>query len=168
MARKVKCQITGEYGTSDIFIKINGKYYKSRQIYDDAMREKEYRNKVIDIIVNELLGYETGQPYPSIVNKKLVELKFYKYEIIYRTLSSLKNNLIYMMGKRDFRNDYDATAYIFAAIKNNINDVYKDSKRESKTIESASKTSELDGFADFEIVEQSNIKKKVNNISEFI
>ena len=28
IGRKVKCQVTGEYGLSDDFVKINGKYYK--------------------------------------------------------------------------------------------------------------------------------------------
>ena len=29
MARKVKCAVTGKYGTSDEFVKIDGKYYSS-------------------------------------------------------------------------------------------------------------------------------------------
>ena len=35
MARKVKCQITKEWGTSDTFYKApNGKYYKSKKLYE--------------------------------------------------------------------------------------------------------------------------------------
>ena len=37
MARiyKCKCRATGENGTSDIFIKIDGHYYKSQEVYDE-------------------------------------------------------------------------------------------------------------------------------------
>ena len=49
MARKVKCQITGEYGTSETFYKAdNGKYYKSKELYNVWNKENEDRKRVIE------------------------------------------------------------------------------------------------------------------------
>ena len=44
MARKVKCQITKEWGMSDVFYKApNGKYYKSQKLYEVWLKEKTDR-----------------------------------------------------------------------------------------------------------------------------
>ena len=49
LARKVKCQITGEYGTSETFYKAdNGKYYKSKELYNVWNKENEDRKRVIE------------------------------------------------------------------------------------------------------------------------
>ena len=41
MARSCKCAITGEVGTTDTFVKIGSKYYKSQEIYDADQRKKQ-------------------------------------------------------------------------------------------------------------------------------
>lgn len=43
MARPCKCAITGEKGTTDTFVKIGKKYYKSQEIYDKWQEEKNKR-----------------------------------------------------------------------------------------------------------------------------
>lgn len=43
MARKCKCRATGEDGFNDTFIKIDGHYYKSQEVYD------EYQSKLQEI-----------------------------------------------------------------------------------------------------------------------
>ena len=76
MARPCKCAITGEKGTTDTFVKINGKYYKSQEIYDTNQMKKAKRKELIDFVCREFLGYGNGQPFPTSLPKKLNELSF--------------------------------------------------------------------------------------------
>ena len=126
MARKVKCQITGEYGTSDVFYKAdNGKYYKSKELYDVWNKENEDRKHVIERFAIEFLDYVPGQVFPTILTKKLKELEFYGYDVINKTIDKSYDSIQYALRNKDFRNDVGKISYIFAIIKNNINDVYK-------------------------------------------
>ena len=65
MARPCKCAITGEKGTTDTFVKINGKYYKSQEIYDADQKSKAKRKELIDYVCREFLRYGNGQPFPT-------------------------------------------------------------------------------------------------------
>jgi len=48
VARQCKCQVTGEKGTTDTFYKAdNGKYYKSKEVYDIWNKENENRKKLL-------------------------------------------------------------------------------------------------------------------------
>lgn len=133
MARKVKCQITGEYGTSDTFYKAdNGKYYKSKELYDTWNKENEDRKRVIERFTSEFLDYVPGQVFPTVLTKKLKELEFYGYDVIDRTIDKSYDSIQYALRTKDFRNDVGKISYIFAIIKNNINDVYKQVLREEK------------------------------------
>ena len=58
MARKVKCNVTGEYGTTDTFIKIDNKYYKDIQTYECDRKEKDLWHELIDYICINLLNYQ--------------------------------------------------------------------------------------------------------------
>ena len=132
MARIVKCQITHEIGNTDTFIKIDGKYYKSQEIYDNHKRNTDIYKKIIYIISSDFLGYQKGQSFPTVLAKKLKELEFYPNEVILKTVENNYDNILYWMKNKEFSNDIGKISYIFAIIKNNINDVYRDWKRNQK------------------------------------
>lgn len=143
MSRKVKCQATGEFGTTDDFVKIDDKWYKSREVYDKVQREKEFRKRAKEIILNDFLHYEAGRPFPALLNKKYVELaSFYSDEVICKTVEEIRENMIKCCESKDFKNEYNAVAYVFAAINSHIGDVYNQQKAEEKRREQLKKESE--------------------------
>ncbi|MEY8421981.1 hypothetical protein AALB52_04415 [Lachnospiraceae bacterium 38-14] len=169
MARQCKCQITGETGTTDTFYKAdNGKYYKSKEVYDIWNKENENRKKVIEKFAIDFLDYEPGQVFPTVLTKKLKELEFYGYDVINRTIDKAYNSIQYSIQHKEFKNDIGKISYIFAIIKNNINDVYKQVLREEK-IKEKQKT-QTDHFESISESELMNIgsKRKAKDISEFL
>lgn len=130
MARKVKCAITGEYGTNESFIKIGTRYYKSQEIYDKDRRRKDLHKKIVDTILNEFLDYQQGQVPSSLLFKKLKELEFYDNEVILKTIEQQSDTIKYWMSNKEFKNENGKIAYMFAIIKGSINDVYKEWRRE--------------------------------------
>lgn len=115
--RKVKCQVTGEYGTSDTFVKINGKYYKSQKIYDEWNRNNDLRRKIINVILVDIMKYDADQPFPTILVRRLKELEFYSNEEILETITSLQEPLLWAMQNKAFASDRNRIEYIFGAIK---------------------------------------------------
>lgn len=169
MARQCKCQITGDVGTTDTFYKAdNGKYYKSKEVYDIWNKENENRKKVIEKFAIDFLDYKPGQVFPTVLTKKLKELEFYGYDVINRTIDKVYNSIQYAIQHKDFKNDIGKISYIFAIIKNNINDVYRQVLREEK-IKEKQKT-QTDHFESISESELMNIgsKKKAKDISEFL
>lgn len=132
MARKVKCFITKEAGTSDTFVKIGKHYYKSREVYDKWEQDKAYRNQCLKLIAR-YLGYADFQQFPTVVNKFLKEFASYGYDVVYDTLVNCKEKIEYAFNSKTFSTDYSQCSYMFAIVKNNINDVYKKKLRDSKT-----------------------------------
>lgn len=131
VGRKCKCQLTGEYGTTDTFYKAeDGKYYKTKELYEARKKEKEDRKAVIERFAVDFLDYKTGQVFPSVLTKKLKELEFYGYNVINRTIDKCYEAIQYSLRTKSFRSDINKIAYIFAIIKNNINDVYREFKKE--------------------------------------
>ncbi len=127
MARQCKCQVTGERGTTDSFYKApNGKYYKTKEIYEAWENNNKFRSQVIDKFSYEYLDYVPGQIFPTLFFRKLKELEFYGYEIIYKTMCKCDNNIQWSIKNKEFKNEAGKISYIFAIIKNNINDVYKE------------------------------------------
>lgn len=169
MARKVKCQITGEYGTSDVFYKAdNGKYYKSKELYDVWNKENEDRKHVIERFAIEFLDYVPGQVFPTILTKKLKELEFYGYDVINKTIDKSYDSIQYALRTKYFRNDVGKISYIFAIIKNNINDVYKQVLTEEK-----SEKRQQEQVANIDVVDEQLImnigtKQKAKDISSFL
>lgn len=169
MARQCKCQITGEIGTTDTFYKAeNGKYYKSKKLYDVWNKENEDRKKVIERFAMDFLDYEPGQVFPTVLMKKLKELEFYGYDVINQTIDKTYNSIQYAIQHKDFKNDIGKISYIFAIIKNNINDVYKQVLREEK-VESKQKA-QSDNFEPVSENDLMNIgsKTKAKDISDFL
>lgn len=82
--RKVKCNATKEYGTSsDFYYADDGKYYKTKEIYEEYKIDKEYFEKFY-MKIAELLGYTDCRIVGStggIVRKKFKESKVPKDEL---------------------------------------------------------------------------------------
>ena len=171
MARAVTCFATKERGNSEQFIKINGHYFKNQQVYDEFVQNKQLYKQIISFIAVELMGYSSGQPFPPLIGKRLKELEFYDRKIIYATLLEIKENLIYAMAKNNFKNDSGKIAYIFAAIKNNINDVYKREIEKEKVANKSKVASEkfVEQVTMFDInSEIKHTKQKVRDVSKFL
>lgn len=134
MGRKVKCRITGEIGNSDIFYKAdNGLYYKSKELYEEYKQEAEYRRKIIDFFCIELLGYEKGCMFPTVLTKKLESLSAYSYKTIWATILYKEEDLRYWASVEDkFKNDYGKICYLFVIIVNSINEVQKKIKAQKR------------------------------------
>ena len=129
MSRAVKCAITHEIGTTDTFIKIGSKYYKSQEIYDADQRKKEVYTQLVDYICREFLGYGNGQPFPPILPKKIKELSFYSNEIILETFKECADDIHYLLEHKQFSNEYGKISYMFTIVKGHIADVAKKEKR---------------------------------------
>ena len=168
---RVKCKITGEYGTPDTFVKIGNAYYKSQEVYDEAEREKEYKKRATEIILNDFLHYEAGRPYPAVLNKKYNELsKFYSNEVIYKTVLSLQKDLGWRMSKMEFNNEYGALAYAFAAIRNHIGDIYNREKKAKQKKEVLKEDSQITNevFNDSLVAKNQPTYTQTRDISSFL
>jgi hypothetical protein len=132
MARQCKCCVTQEIGTTDTFIKINGKYYKNQEVYDADHKRKEDYRKLIDYISYELLGYGDGNSFPPSLPKKLKDLSFYDYDVILRTFQKCHDDILYSFDHKEFKNEYNKISYMFAIIKDKIGDVYKECQRQQQ------------------------------------
>ena len=163
MARQCKCQVTGEKGTTDTFYKAdNGKYYKSKEVYDIWNKENEDRKNVIERFAVDFLDYKPGQVFPTVLTKKLKELEFYGYDVINRTTDKAYNSIQYAIQHKEFKSDVGKISYIFAIIKNNINDVYKQVVQEEKKSETVC---EIDNEVNIDNI-QTNHKEK--NIKKWL
>jgi hypothetical protein len=135
MARKVKCRITGEVGTSDVFIKVDKYYYKSQDIYDAYIAEKELENKILDLVMLDILSYNSTSSNPSLIRKKLNELhENFSYEAIYETILAKSGVIKSTIKDKDFATQYQMIAYIFAIITNNISDIAKEIKVKQQVV----------------------------------
>ena len=169
MARKVKCQITKEWGMSDVFYKApNGKYYKSQKLYEVWLKEKTDRAEFLDMFASEYLGYEKGQVFPTVLCKRLQELEFYGFDVINQTVKKCHSSIEYALTHKDFASENGKISYIFAIIKNNINDVYKEHLRKEKTIEKQQiQTNNID-VTDEQSIMSIGSKQKAKDISSFL
>jgi len=133
MPRRVKCQATGEYGTSDFFIKIGGKYYKSQEIYDENERKKKERNKTFGYFKYNFLKLDKKQHLPTIVYKEVNNINSYGFDIINATIEENMDSIMYALSHKDFNSEVGKVRYVMAIIKNNINDIYKKEQRLNKS-----------------------------------
>lgn len=143
MARPCKCAITGEKGTTDTFVKINGRYYKSQEIYDADQMSKAKRRELIDYICREFLGYGNGQPFPTSLPQKLNELSFYDNDVILETFKRCASDIHYQMEHKRFSAEYNKVAYMFAIVKNAIADVNTEFQHKKKQ-ENTTKATEIE------------------------
>lgn len=161
MARRCKCQVTGEEGTTDIFYKAeNGKYYKSKEVYEVWNKENEDRKKVIEKFAVDFLDYQPGQVFPTVLTKKLKELEFYGYDVINKTIDKTYNSILYAIQYKEFKSDVAKISYIFAIIKNNINDVYKQTVQQEKEKKDEI-AHEIDNSVDIDNIQTSHKEKNI-------
>ena len=166
ISRPVKCAITGEQGTADTFIKIGTKYYKSQEIYDTVQRQKDLHKQIVNLICYELLDYQKGQKFPTLLTRKLKELDFYDNEVILKTVQNYKNDIIYWMNRKQIDSDTGKIYYIFAIINDHINDVYNQWKHDKKQIVKEEK-SEIEVSTDIDIKDLGT-NKEGKDISEWL
>lgn len=167
MARKVKCCVTGKWGTSDTFLKIDGKYYENQEVYDWTIRMSNCWRLMIDKITIDYLGYQKGEPYPTILNKRLKSLDFYDNEVIYRTVLFCDESISNAMKTKDFESTYMKIQYILAVLRNNIAKVWKIVREERKAAKEQGK--KLDDIVYIESLETVKNPKQINkDISMFV
>lgn len=170
MARKVRCQITKEYGTSDTFYKVGKKYYKSKEIYNEWYLEKTARQELIDIITRDFLDCESGQAPPPILFSEIKRLDFYSYKTILHTVEVKYNEIMRAISNKEFEKVENKVKYIFGIIRNSIIDIYKAEKnierakaRREVQMENLIKAEDLN-FVDS--LDQKQSRKR--NISKFL
>ena len=129
MTRKVKCVVTNEYGMSDTFYRAeNGKYYKTEEIFEKYQFENKCRMLLLDKIV-DILGYNDTAQFPTTVPKEIKDLHInFEYSVILRTFNKCYKNIQYAISNKKFTSEYGKIKYIFAIVKNSINEVNKDEK----------------------------------------
>ena len=147
MGRRVKCQITKEYGDSDTFIKIGRYYFRDQDTYDKEEKRKALRKELTYFICSEFLDYKPGQRFPALLSKKLKELDFYNDEVIFEAFRQKQSDIKFWMNNKQFDGDYGRLSYIFAIISNSIGDIYRTAqrtKRQEKLIEQEVHTDDLE------------------------
>lgn len=111
IARKVKCRITGEYGTNETFYKDeDGKYYKSKEIYDSYIKDKELKQEIVIYILRDILQKRNGS-IPGIIVNKLNNCQL-SLNVIYDELIKNKDKLI-EISKVQNCSDYSIISAIF-------------------------------------------------------
>lgn len=139
MGRTVKCFATGEFGDANCFIKVEGHYYKSREVYVQYRHEIDCHDRAIEMLCKNILKYQEGQPVPSLVFKKYKELSnFYSNDIILKTIKKQYDTLLYYANHKQFKDAAGKILYIFAIINNAIGDIYK-AENEKKELQAKEK-----------------------------
>ena len=127
MARKVKCQVTHEFGTSDSFYKApNGKYYKSEEIYTQWKRNCELRNMCISVLC-DVAGYNENIVVPTFLNKIVNDIgKKVGYDVLYDTIQRHYKDFVWANEHKEFTTEINRLFYYQSIIKNNVVEVYKE------------------------------------------
>ena len=167
MARKVKCCVSGKWGTSDTFLKIDGKYYENEEVYNWQKRMSNCWKLTIDKITIDFLGYKKGEPYPTILNKRLKSLDFYDNEVIYRTVLFSEEAILYALRTKEFDSTYMKIQYIMAILRNNIAKVWKTVREERKAAKAEHR--QLEDIVYIESLDNVENPKQINkDISKFV
>ena len=113
--RRVRCCITKEMGNlgENGFVRINGKYYKSKEIYNQFGREKEYKDKTFDFIKSNFLKCDTADAY---LGKKIKDIKI-QYEKLHNDLESKYEEIKNGIKSNNIMGDYKVISYIFKIIE---------------------------------------------------
>lgn len=165
MSRKVKCYWTKEEGRDDEFYEAkNGRFFKTEEVYNEYVVEMEYHKEVVDMF-SRLLGYYDSGQFNKQAMKELQELKkTYSYADIFDTFKEFYCKLDIVMKTKTQLNDFLKAKYIFAVIKNNINDVCNKNIR----LEKAKKLID-EKEIDIDIMNDSKTNNsKIKDISEFL
>lgn len=127
MGRKVKLQDTGLFGDSSVNYKAeNGKYYTSKEVYENTKQNQVYRNKCIDTLV-DLLSLEN---VPTFLLKKLKDYK--DFGVVYRFLVDKSDVIRSCIHSKSFSSEVNLISYVMAIVSNNYSDYVKLVKAEKK------------------------------------
>lgn len=168
MAYKVKCAVTGEWGTSDKFVKHGNRYYKDEKVYEEYVTQNEFWKKMIDKFCYDFLDYQEGQPFPTILTKRLKELDFYDNETLYRTMcdEKVEEGIAWATQNIKFDNDYMKISYIMAIIRNNVARIWKIVIKERKADNRPYMPIPSSLYSSLQDIQ--NPKQKVKDISKFV
>lgn len=161
MVRKVKCSITGEYGTSDTFVKIGTKYYKSQEIYDADKKKRQDRLDLIDYVCREFLNYSEGQPFSTFLPRKLQEISFYDDALILQVFKDQSERIHYALDHMVFANELQKISYMVGIVRNALPEALQKQEREVRQEQLA--TSRL--HITEPIVAPTPVERKVGDIS---
>lgn len=131
MARRCKCQVTGEWGTVSTFYKVPYKnrnlYYKDEETYLNYKAEMKIKQDINRFVAFEVLNYDSNQYLPPYFLKRINDLgKNYPFEVILETFKNNADTLKYWMSQEDkFENESGRLNYIMAIINSKINDEYE-------------------------------------------
>lgn len=180
MPQRCKCKLTGEWGDVERFIKTEYGYFKDEAAYQEWLDAKqkldkinETRIEVAETIVNGLMGYPEGTPFPSYVFKKIDEFKSYGYDVILETIKYKYSDIKWAMDHKTFVNASQQIGYIFAIISNNIMSIYKRVRAEKEREIRRQKLREEPDLSAEMIVDEINSespvqKKKNKNLKKFL
>lgn len=173
MARKCRCYVTKEEGNTDLFVKKPVgklfKYFKSEEVYQEFIKEKELKDKLHTRIA-EILNYTDKQMLPPFFKKGLNSLlDVYDIEVIIETFKQNEKSINYWLSQDNkFKNEAGKINYMMAIIKNNINDVNKKWQQEQKRKQPSKIDIDIDVANEIFEVKNKNIKRKNNDISQFL
>ena len=119
--RKVTCRITGETGYDYEFYKApNGKYYKSKELYDNTMIQREYRTKILYLINSDILNKNTSN-CASLIGK-LINESGLEPSVIYESILQ-KIDYIKKLMKESDESDSTKIHSIFSIATNRLNKI---------------------------------------------
>lgn len=114
----VKCHDLNEKRPKEYCYKApNGKYYSCKEAYDNMVENHEWQNKCIDKY-REWVGRKDAGP--SIWTKKMQEVKVYGNEVIYAAMLLCGDSAKYAVAHKDFKNEYQMAAYLWAIVNGNL------------------------------------------------
>lgn len=167
MARKVKCQDSGQYSTSDVAYKAaNGKYYTSKKVYDKLNEDKKYREECISLIYS-YLGYESFMKIPTFFYKKLKDWEPYGYDVVLMCIQDNKNSIEWALSNKTFNQESAKIMYICAILENHMTDSLKKCREMErvKIVEKQRNNNSIEPIIDIDDVW---IKKTNNNVSDLL
>ena len=154
IARLVKCQITGEKGKSDEFYKAsNGKYYKTKELYDDWRLQVVNRQACTDALM-ELLGYKPGMKFPTVTSKFISEYEVYGFDVLLATIQDQSKSIQWALQNKDFRS---------AILQNNVFSNYKKKVAEKREAEIISRRE-----VEYEDLDIQRSKQTTKDISKWL
>jgi hypothetical protein len=113
--KNVKCCVTGEVGTIDNFYKVGGKFYKSKEIYDEVNKDKNNRKLLHKIITEEFLNNDASTG--GYLGKKLKDIKI-NSDVLVIIFNENKDKLLRNIQK--INNNMGKINYIFKVINEQI------------------------------------------------
>lgn len=168
MVRKCICYVTKEEGTTDTFYKDGKHYFKNKEIADEYKLQNSCRAQVIDILA-EIIGYEKGQKFPSLLTKTLKELSdFYKWEVVLQTVEQNRASMENAILHKNFGSEYAKYAYLMAIIRNSIDDVNRKYKINKTIVKSTQQKEPAEVELMAEHIENIGTTKGNNDISKFL